>query len=245
MRVIPVMDLKDGLAVHAIRGQRAQYRPVAGRLVADGDPRALLRAYRQVLGLHEAYIADLNAIQGHGHHRDLLAGLAQEADMALMVDAGVTDSVQAVEMLAHGVRKVVVGSETLATRRDLEEIGRRLPAGQLVFSLDMRGGQVLARDSDLAALAPLAVLRAAYESGCCEVILLDLARVGTAAGPDRELIAAAHACCPGLAILAGGGVRNVEDLAGLRSAGASGALVATALHSGAIDRHEIAKLSAV
>jgi len=39
---------------------------------------------------------------------------------------------------------------------------------------------------------------------------------------------------PGVAIYAGGGVRHDEDLRALESAGASGALVATALHEGRI-----------
>ena len=34
MRVIPVIDLKSGAAVHAVRGERERYRPLRSRLVA-------------------------------------------------------------------------------------------------------------------------------------------------------------------------------------------------------------------
>jgi uncharacterized protein related to proFAR isomerase len=64
--------------------------------------------------------------------------------------------------------------------------------------------------------------------------VLDLARVGTGMGPDVALIAELHAAFPGLELLAGGGVRDDGDLRALAGAGAAGALVATALHRGAI-----------
>ena len=54
----------------------------------------------------------------------------------------------------------------------------------------------------------------------------------------REL----SARCPELELLAGGGVRDAADLRALAEAGAAGALVATALHSGAIERDELAAL---
>jgi phosphoribosylformimino-5-aminoimidazole carboxamide ribotide isomerase len=42
------------------------------------------------------------------------------------------------------------------------------------------------------------------------------------------------------AVFAAGGVRAIGDLEAVAAAGASGALVATALHSGAITQNEIA-----
>jgi phosphoribosylformimino-5-aminoimidazole carboxamide ribotide isomerase len=45
-------------------------------------------------------------------------------------------------------------------------------------------------------------------------------------------VAQLAAALSGVAIYAGGGVRNGEDLRALESAGAAGALVATAVHEG-------------
>ena len=72
--------------------------------------------------------------------------------------------------------------------------------------------------------------------------MLDLARVGSGAGPDVALIAAIHAAFPELELLAGGGVRDVGDLRALDAAGAAGALVATALHRGVIGARELDEL---
>ena len=81
-----------------------------------------------------------------------------------------------------------------------------------------------------------------HRPGLREAIVLDLARVGSGAGLDVGLIAELHVAFPDLALLAGGGVRDVGDLRALRDAGAAGALVATALHSGVIGPRELAEL---
>ena len=72
--------------------------------------------------------------------------------------------------------------------------------------------------------------------------MLDLARVGSGEGPDVALLGELHARFPDLELLAGGGVRDAADLRALAAAGASGALVATALHGGAIEAGELRAL---
>jgi hypothetical protein len=72
--------------------------------------------------------------------------------------------------------------------------------------------------------------------------VLDLARVGSGAGPDIALVGELCARFPELELLAGGGVRDVADLRALAEAGAAGALVATALHGGAIGPDELRAL---
>jgi uncharacterized protein related to proFAR isomerase len=74
------------------------------------------------------------------------------------------------------------------------------------------------------------------------VIVLDLARVGSRAGPDVGLVGELCARFPELELLAGGGVRDIADLRALAEAGAAGALVATALHGRAIGPDELRPL---
>jgi phosphoribosylformimino-5-aminoimidazole carboxamide ribotide isomerase len=211
MRVVGVIDLKDGTAVHAVRGERERYRPL-------GDPLSLARRY----GLDELYVADLDAITGGGVQTAVIAALAREA--RVMVDAGVSEPERARELLDLGVHRVVVGTETLT---DAEAL---LP--DAVLSVDLRDGRTLSRDPRLAGLPALDTV--ARLTGPREVIVLDLARVGTGAGPDVATIAEIHAAYPDLVLLAGGGVRDADDLRALDDAGAAGALVATALHRGAL-----------
>jgi phosphoribosylformimino-5-aminoimidazole carboxamide ribotide isomerase len=239
LRVIPVIDLMGGTAVHAVRGERERYRPVRGAL-GDGDPMALARAFRSELGLVELYVADLDAIGGDSGHATLLAGLAREA--RVMVDAGVGEAARARALVDLGARRVVVGTETLSGPDALDRLLAALPEGTVTLSLDLRDGRALSLDPRLAGRPVLDAMACLARPGLREAIVLDLARVGSGAGPDVALIAELHAAFPHLELLAGGGVRDVDDLRALDACGAAGALVATALHGGVIGARELAEL---
>jgi len=241
MRVVPVIDLKAGTAVHAVRGERERYRPVRSVIAGnDGDPLSLARAFRSQLGLDELYVADLDAIRGEGEHGSSIRALAHE--VRVMVDAGVTEPERAQALLDLGVHRVVVGTETLTGPDALDRLLAELPEGAVVLSADLRDGRALSPSAQLADLPALDAVARLHRAGLREVTVLDLARVGSGAGPDVALIAELHAAFPDLELLAGGGVRGVDDLRALGDAGAAGALVATALHRGVIGQRELAEL---
>jgi HisA/HisF family protein len=240
MRVVPVIDLKDGTAVHAVRGERERYRPIRSVIAGDdGDPLSLARAFRSELGLGELYVADLDAISGEGEHNLTIGALAREA--RVMVDAGVSEPARARALLDLGAHRVVVGTETLTGTDALDRLLAELPEGAVVLSMDLRDGRALSPHPQLAGLPALDAVARLHRAGLREAIVLDLARVGSGAGPDVRLIAEVHAAFPDLQLIAGGGVRDGEDLRALGDAGAAGALVATALHGGVIGRRELAE----
>jgi phosphoribosylformimino-5-aminoimidazole carboxamide ribotide isomerase len=237
MYLIPVIDLLDGRAVHARGGRRSDYRPVASALGVDisGDPIALARLYVERLGLRDLYVADLDAIEGASPQDVLVAAVAQ-LGAAVWVDAGVTSVAHARHILRTGASRVIVGLETLQSFGQLHDICADVGGEHVAFSLDVRGGvPVIAKTASIPTNTPEAIAASAVDAGVSAVIVLDLERVGSAAGVDLSLLAAVRRAVPGVLLLAGGGVRGNDDLSRLVDAGCDGALVATALHSGAID----------
>jgi phosphoribosylformimino-5-aminoimidazole carboxamide ribotide isomerase len=241
LRVVPVIDLKDGTAVHAVRGERERYRPATSVIGGEnGDALAMARGFRKELGLGELYVADLDAIAA-GRGRDnaaLLRELAREAHV--MVDAGVSEPAAARDLLDLGAHRVIVGTETLPGPDALDRLLAELPEGTVILSVDLREGRLLSPDPELAGSSALDAM--SRLPSVREAIVLDLARVGSGAGPDVALIAEIRAAFRDLELLAGGGVRDVDDLRALEAAGAAGALVATALHRGVIGSRELAAL---
>src|ERR1051325_8670950 len=84
----------------------------AGAGTGAADAVALARAYRDVLGLEQCYVADLDAIGGAPVQTALLRRLARLGS-ALLVDAGVADAGRARAVRAAGAAQLVVGLETL------------------------------------------------------------------------------------------------------------------------------------
>lgn len=230
MNLIPVLDLAGGVAVHARRGQRDRYRPVESVLApGTADPLELCRAFRS-LGFTSVYVADLDAIAGRGDHRSIIARMP----LPVLLDAGVRTAAACATVLETGVGRVLVGSETLADLDQLAAMVRLAGPDRIIFSLDLRSGRVLAASPDLAALDPAELLRRAVADGVSRAVVIDLDAVGSEAGPNLALLAAARAAVPTCALWAGGGVRGAGDLEQLAQAGAAGSLIATCLHTGAL-----------
>lgn len=234
LNVIGVVDLLDGSAVHARGGSRADYRPVrevAGTAIPEGDPLAVIREYG-ALGVREVYVADLDAILQRGHQDELVSALAA-TDVPLWLDAGVSTAARAQQVRNRGATRVVVGLETLTSFGALAEICESVGSAGSAFSLDLKDGVPLTGSlpADSHGSPEDLAVRAA-DSGAGAIIVLDLARVGSGAGLDLPLIERIRRRVPGVTLIAGGGVRGMDDLTDLASAGCDGALVGTALLSG-------------
>jgi uncharacterized protein related to proFAR isomerase len=121
VRLIPVLDLKGGVAVHAVRGERAHYAPVRSVLAPSPDPVVLAGAFMTKLGCRECYVADLDAIQGQGDHGPVIRAIA-DLGVAVWLDAGVSTPVDATRALDRGAARVIVGTETLGERDMLTRI---------------------------------------------------------------------------------------------------------------------------
>jgi phosphoribosylformimino-5-aminoimidazole carboxamide ribotide isomerase len=232
MEIIPVIDLLNGEAVAAIRGERAVYRPVKSDIVDTSAPMDVARALTRVTGCRTMYVADLDAIQGRDWHRDVLRELCRSLPVEFIVDAGVSgpDEVQGLAEL--GVGRAILGTETLPSLSMLDEMIAAAGRDRVLPSLDVRNGTVLTAAPELKGLHPLDGLARLVDMGLDTFILLTLDVVGTGGGPDWPLLEAAVKKFPDIAVLAGGGIASPEALRRGAKLGLKGGLTATALHRG-------------
>jgi len=251
MEIIPVLDVTLGVAVHAQGRVRADYAPVKSVLAPDqpGDPLALARAYRDVLGAQACYVADLDAIQGGPIQRGLIRDLAEfQTGFAgeLMVDAAAGDPDGALEVLSAGASDAVVGLETLRSFGDLAGMVEIVGASRVVFSLDLQLGSPVLHPlmEDAAGATPdaMSLTAQAAAAGVGAILVLDLGRVGTGTGVDLGLLEALRRRHPAVRLFAGGGVLTRKDLERMEEAGCDGALVASAIHAGRITAEDVAAL---
>ena len=208
MQVIPVLDLKGGVVVHARRGQRAEYAPLRSPLVEGCEPVAVARALCAVCRTSRLYVADLDALAGEPVNEPVLATLASEAEP--WVDAGAITPERAAALGRAGAARNVIGTESIEPGAALNR-----SAPPLVLSVDLRGGGLISPDPDLTGQDAAAAAPLARALSVRELLVIDLARVGSGSGPAVEAVAELAAALPGVAIYAGGGVRHDEDLRAL------------------------------
>ena len=226
MQIVPVLDLKGGVVVHARRGRRADYAPLRSPLVDGCEPVAVARALCAVCRTTSLYVADLDALAGQPVDESVLAALGSVADP--WVDAGATTPEGAAALARAGVVRNVIGTESLGPGAAVSASG----TPPVALSVDLRDGRLISPDPELAGRDAAAAASLARALNVRELLVIDLARVGSGSGPPLDAVAELVAALPGVAIYAGGGVRDDADLRALESAGAAGALVATALHEG-------------
>lgn len=242
MRIIPVIDLLDGLVVRGIGGRRDAYRPIVSQIAADATASSVASAFRK-LGCGEVYVADLDAIAGAEPawrlYDDMSAtGLTLWVDAGRVRRAGVRSQESGDKGQESGgglgtPHRVVVGLESLENSNALGELVEAIGHERLVFSLDLKHGLPLTLIGEWRDRRAVEIAAAALELGVRSLIVLDLANVGMEQGvATLSLCRQIRQLDATVELISGGGVRNHADLDALADAGCDAALVASALHDG-------------
>ena len=240
MKIVPVMDILNGEVVHAVRGKRKEYQPLRESAICpSSSPFAVASAFAKC-GFREPYIADLDAIAGKLPNSGVIRQIADSLGLSLMVDAGISDLEKAEQILNCNASKIIIGTETLSDMGFVRAAVERFGKERVVVSLDLVNGKVLSRSAQIKLMDPVALAGEIQDAGVAQIIVLDLARVGSGEGIDlpllQEISRNTH-----MRLFAGGGVREMDDLLRLKKAGVDGVLLATALHNGKISPSELRK----
>jgi phosphoribosylformimino-5-aminoimidazole carboxamide ribotide isomerase len=231
MEVIPVIDIMGGVAVHAREGRREHYRPLQSVLCSTAEPEAVIRG---LLGLHpfkRIYIADLDALMGKAPQTEQAVELQRcFPELEFWIDRGLPHLEAMPSFLSESNARAVIGSESLS-EENFPLLARLGP--DVILSLDFLGDRLLGTEQLLDSL----------ELWPKRVILMSLSHVGSAAGPDFDRLASFSRKHPDRRFIVAGGVRDGQDLRQLKTMGAAGVLIASALHSGTIDSRLIEDVS--
>jgi phosphoribosylformimino-5-aminoimidazole carboxamide ribotide isomerase len=232
LKVIPVIDILNKIVVNAVRGIRKEYQPLQSILTKSVEPSEVALTFKN-FGFSDLYVADLDAIIDCATDFNILKNISDETDLKLLVDAGVTSIERAQKLLNSGVSKLIIGTETLQKESFVSDAVRLFGSERVVVSLDLKGNKILVKLGFDGCIDPFCLLGQFKEMGVSQIIVLDLLRVGSGEGVNVDFLKKVIAEV-GIDVYVGGGVRDINDLVELKNLGVSGALVATALHTGKI-----------
>jgi len=244
MQLWPAIDIRAGKCVRLLRGQFSAE-------TVYGDPLEQARAFVSA-GASRLHVVDLDAArQGGSPNRRLVRRIAAAAGVPVQAGGGVRDEDAAAALLDAGVGRVVVGTVAVEQPEVLARMATRWP-GRVLVGLDHRAaagpGGGLRREVavrgwvDSGGPELETVLRRLEDLPLGGVVVTDIDRDGTGAGPDLEGLAQVLAVT-GLPVLASGGIGGTSDLVALAGleGGAhrlAGAIVGRALLSGALSISE-------
>ncbi|MGZ8136538.1 MAG: HisA/HisF-related TIM barrel protein [Methylococcaceae bacterium] len=225
MKIIPVIDLKDGAVVHAKHGNREHYQPIHTPLCQSSDIYQVIEAFLTLYDFDTFYIADLNAITRQGNHDALISDvLARFPNILFWVDRGYQIYQKQPDNFIPVLGSECYTNETIAEFGSFDK--------HFILSLDYSFNQKLGADR----------LFSDSDSWPETVIIMTLARVGSNQGVDLDKLAGFCRQYPQNNFVAAGGIRHCDDLKALQQIGIQQALVASALHSGVISGQDIGNL---
>lgn len=232
MQIIPVLDILNGVVVRGVAGDRASYRPIKSLLTESVDPSIIMKVIQREFAFNTFYVADLDAIQGRAMNGCTIAEMTQFSD-ALMIDRGVRTAADVEELLELDVAEVVIALETLPDIATAKSLILEFGAQKLVASIDLKNGQPLTANPDWQNVSALEIASQLMDVGFTQLIVLDLASVGTNQGVSTlPLCGELKVRSPDARVITGGGIRGAADLQTASEAGIDGLLIASALHDG-------------
>src|SRR5262245_16004295 len=102
LRIVPVLDVMNGVVVRGVAGRRSDYRPLVSRLTDSCRPAEVAAALHARFGFTEFYVADLDAIAGRDFTLPFLPAL-HDRGFRVWLDAGVVDDLAAIAAAQQGV----------------------------------------------------------------------------------------------------------------------------------------------
>ncbi|MGF7161986.1 phosphoribosylformimino-5-aminoimidazole carboxamide ribotide isomerase [Rhodoligotrophos appendicifer] len=231
MKIIPVVDLKNSLVVHARRGDRGHYRPIGSRLSASAKPLDVIAGLLGFYPFKEIYIADLDAITTQGQNdEEIREILLHHPDLEVWLDQGPRHIIDGPPPPPAPRLRNIFASESM---NDCHDFRRVSSSRGSILSLDFIGDKFL---------GPEGLLE--DESWWPNtVIVMSLSLVGSGMGPDFGRLDSILERAGNRNIVAAGGVRHQLDLKLLAERGISGVLMATAIHEGTITSEELQAVS--
>ena len=231
-----MIDLLNGLVVHAKKGIRSEYQPIQSALTNSSQPVDIVKAFQSLHPFKTLYIADLNAIQGLQNtgecHLQILEMIHQLfPDLTIWLDAGINSASKA-EKWSSDYIQIVLGSESFSSIAQYQSLTSKLMRS-FTLSLDF---------SPKGYLGPEALLQDS-QHWPAEIIAMTLSQVGANTGVDIQILQSILSKAGKQGVYAAGGIRDINDLLQLKQQQVvKGALIASALHNKQLTSKDLANL---
>lgn len=240
-RIIPVIDILNSTAVHAIKGERNKYKPLESYLFQSSDPKEIIQLINGRLGFDRFYIADLDSILYKKPNFEILNEILAIPKLEIILDPGITDQKDINSYSGYNLKSLILGLETLKTIKVIDQSLQVLDQNEIIVSIDMFKGRILSHAKDIRAHDPIRLIKLLESSGIRNVILLDLFRVGQKIGGIPPLYLDILQNFSGN-IYVGGGIKNYRDILDYKEQNFAGILIATSLYDGTINIDKLKSL---
>lgn len=235
MTIIPAIDIMQGKCVRLTQGNYETAK------VYGDDPVQTAQRFQEV-GIKKIHVVDLDgAKKGKVQNWKILEALAKATSLVLQAGGGFHTKEDMQRLFALGsLHQVSLGTLPLREPQRFKELLSEFGSGRIAADVAFKDDKVFSNAWQIEEQKePFRFLSELLSLGAREIICTDIARDGTLEGPNLEFYGSAVKQFPTLSLIASGGVRAIEDLRSLSSAGVAGVIVGKALYENTITFQEL------
>jgi len=226
MKIFPAVDILGGRCVQLVQGKRES-------ATAYGDPLSCATRWLDE-GAKALHVINLDGAFGSsGKNADLIVDLVKKTGVEIELGGGIRSVEDAVRWLDTGVARVILS--TLATREPdcIRQLADEFGSERVMAGVDAKGGQIAVHGWQETVGDYIGWAKKFEDLGAGSLLYTNVDVEGLQQGvrfaPVKTLIESVR-----IPVVVAGGVSSRYDVAGLKEAGAWGAVLGSALYSGKI-----------
>jgi phosphoribosylformimino-5-aminoimidazole carboxamide ribotide isomerase len=226
MKILPAVDILGGKCVQLVQGKRES-------ATIYGDPLSCATRWLDE-GATALHVVNLDGAFGSSsRNAGIITDLIKKTGVEIELGGGIRSVGDARRWLETGVDRIIIS--TLATRdpESIRTLVREFGSNRVMPGVDAKEGQIAVHGWQDTAGDYLDWAERFEKLGAGSLLYTNVDVEGLQHGvrfePVKRLISRV-----GIPVVVAGGISSVSDVAGLREAGAHGAVLGTALYSGKI-----------
>ena len=223
MKIFPAVDILDGQCVQLVQGRRET-------ATAYGDPLGCASRWIDE-GADALHVVNLDGAFGNAtKNAGLIRDLIKKTGVEIELGGGIRSVKDGARWLSTGVSRIIIS--TLATREpeSIRLLADEFGSDRIMAGVDAKGGQIAVEGWQKTKGDVLVWVERFESLGAGSLLYTNVdvegLQQGVRFGPVNEMISRTK-----LPVVVAGGVSTPQDVAGLKEAGAYGAVLGSALYS--------------
>jgi phosphoribosylformimino-5-aminoimidazole carboxamide ribotide isomerase len=225
--IIPCIDLQDGKVVQLVQGRE--------KALEGAPPLEMLTRFQS---FSEIQVIDLDAAMGKGENNSIVETLA--ANARCRVGGGVRTPQRAIDLIACGAHKVIVGTAAFH-RPTIEAIAAAVSPERILIAIDSKHGRIVIKGWTETIDKTAEDVLNELQPFCSGFLATYVDKEGMLQGTDLDWFARLRAATS-RDITAAGGITTLSDIEALTAMRIDCAL-GMAIYTGRLDLDELARIN--
>lgn len=236
--IIPAIDLIDGKCVRLSQGDYAQ------KIIYNENPLEVAKEF-EAAGLTRLHLVDLDGAKaGKVTNLPVLERIVKETKLSVDFGGGIKTKAELQSVLDAGADFASVGSIAVKAPETFAEWIHEFGAEKFFLGADVRNGKIAVQGwLEQTSIDVIEFIREQMNRRISHVFCTDISFDGLLKGPSVDLYKHILAQCPGLRLVASGGVASEDDIRALDAMGCYGVIVGKAIYEGRISLRALKALN--